>query len=68
MKNRKSHQRNRRYKETSNVNFRIENQPKQKSRWIGSTAEWRRQERISELEGRTIEIPQCEQREKNFKK
>lgn len=42
MKNRKSHQRNRRYKETSNVNFRIENQQKQKSWWIGSTAEWRR--------------------------
>lgn len=39
----------------------IKNQTNFRPQWMGSKAEWRAKERISELEGRRVEITQSEQ-------
>lgn len=70
MNNRKSQKRNRSYNNESNRDNNIEKikQPKLKTHWLGSTAECKWQERISELEHRQIELTKSEQKENRLKK
>ena len=62
----KSKQGNRKYKEEPHGKFRTVNTVTEvNTEWMGSTVEWKREERISELEGRTIEITTSEHQREN---